>query len=435
MASSNDFFESFDKPKPPPPAARRRPPPPRPKTAAPPPPSRPKATTTNASSSTATTAASSTTSSSSSSYYNTPAVAASTTTTTARRLAAGPYSIPKTAAAPAYSTPTYKAPAPAAAYQAPSTYQAPAPSTFQAAPAPSTFQAPAPSTYQAPAPSTFVPQAPAPSTFQAPAPSTFQAPAPSTFTPQATATTGSNADDWYNGSSSTTSNTFQPNSFLQGSMNTNSSTTNTNPYAAAPTNPAVFVPQQQQQQQVQQPIYHDTLDDLVNEPPLLEELGIHLSDIVLKTKAVVLPFMKQTQTVQNTNDDDDDDLVGPLALALLLGFELLLLRKLTFGTIYGFGLAGCAGVTVLCNLMATQAVSFWKVTSILGYSLLPLNALAALTLVLPLTRPVASIVAVVWSTTASTRLLEVQCQMRSQRYLLAYPIALLYTAFCMITVF
>jgi hypothetical protein len=44
-------------------------------------------------------------------------------------------------------------------------------------------------------------------------------------------------------------------------------------------------------------------------------------------------------------------------------------------------------------------------------------------------------VTVVWSTTASTRLLEMGCGLREQRYLIAYPIALLYSAFVLITIF
>ena len=43
----------------------------------------------------------------------------------------------------------------------------------------------------------------------------------------------------------------------------------------------------------------------------------------------------------------DADMAGPLALALLLGGELLLSGKLQFGYIYGFGLFGCLAMYVL----------------------------------------------------------------------------------------
>lgn len=84
----------------------------------------------------------------------------------------------------------------------------------------------------------------------------------------------------------------------------------------------------------------------------------------------------------------------------------------------------------------------WTVTSILGYALLPVNLLAAIKLIvlihvasLQRTGRVLGVITVVWSTVAATRLLEQGCGMRDQRYLIAYPIALLYSAFVMITIF
>jgi hypothetical protein len=116
--------------------------------------------------------------------------------------------------------------------------------------------------------------------------------------------------------------------------------------------------------------------------------------------------------------------------------------KIQFGVIYGFSMFGCLAMTLILNLMSpTQAVSIWTVTSILGYALLPVNLLAAvkiITRVLPFGNVILkiwSIATILWSTTASTRLLEVGCGMSNQRYLLAYPIALLYCAFVLITIF
>jgi hypothetical protein len=198
---------------------------------------------------------------------------------------------------------------------------------------------------------------------------------------------------------------------------------------------------------------HNNYDvDWENELPLLEELGINLQHIVLKTKAVVIPssrLMNLTGGGKNsavTMDPamivEDADLAGPLAFALLLGGELLLTGKIHFGYIYGFGLFGCLAMTVVLNLMSPQgAVSIWTVTSILGYCLLPVNILALVKILLvnianlsTLGR-ICGVLTVVWSTTASTRLLEVGCGMRDQRYLIAYPIALLYSAFVLITIF
>ena len=180
--------------------------------------------------------------------------------------------------------------------------------------------------------------------------------------------------------------------------------------------------------------------------PLLEELGINIDHIVLKTKAVVIPSQRlagksNTALMDPSLIVEDADLAGPLAFALLLGAELLLSGKIHFGYIYGFGLFGCLSMTLILNLMSPQPVSIWTVTSILGYSLLPVNILAALKIVLvniarlsTLGR-ILALLTILWSTVASTRLLEVGCRMRAQRYLLAYPIALLYSAFVLITIF
>ena len=193
-------------------------------------------------------------------------------------------------------------------------------------------------------------------------------------------------------------------------------------------------------------------EDYSNEPPLLEELGIHFDHIAMKTKAVILPFSRFQTTSDSSMEYLDPqvickeaDLAGPLAFCLLLGAEMVFMGKLQFGYIYGFGLFGCISMTLIANLMSpTEPISIWTVTSILGYALLPVNVLAVMKVFfmnqytginfVTLGRLLA-LVTVAWSTTASTRLLEVGCGLRDQRYLLAYPIALLYSAFVLITIF
>lgn len=189
-------------------------------------------------------------------------------------------------------------------------------------------------------------------------------------------------------------------------------------------------------------------DDFENEPPLLEELGINPEHIILKVKAVVLPSQRIWGSHSALMDPglivDDADLAGPAVFGLLLGGELLLTGKIHFGYIYGFGLFGCIAMTLLINLLIPseqKPVSFWIVTSILGYALLPVNLLAAVKiLVVNLAHftslgQILGILAVLWSTVASTRLLEVGCQLHDQRWLLAYPLALVYSAFVLITIF
>jgi hypothetical protein len=181
-------------------------------------------------------------------------------------------------------------------------------------------------------------------------------------------------------------------------------------------------------------------DDYENEPPLLEELGIHLPHILVKSRAVLVPTAKFTQEAEQYMDDTD--MAGPLTFALLLGAELLLSGKIHFGYIYGFGMFGCLSMSLIINLMVpSQAgVSVWTVISVLGYSLLPVNALAGINAVLRLRRlgllgVILACCTILWCTVSSTRLLEKGCGLRDQRYLVAYPIALLYSAFVMITIF
>ena len=69
-----------------------------------------------------------------------------------------------------------------------------------------------------------------------------------------------------------------------------------------------------------------------DEAPLLEELGINMQHIWMKTSAVLHPTKPIDSHIM-----DDTDLAGPLVICLLLGVSLLLRGKLQFGYIYGFG--------------------------------------------------------------------------------------------------
>jgi len=182
------------------------------------------------------------------------------------------------------------------------------------------------------------------------------------------------------------------------------------------------------------------IEDYDNEPPLLEELGINLSHIRTKTLAVLLPMKYAKDNINNTIMEDDD-LAGPLAFILLLGGELLLAAKMNFGYIYGLSLFGCFGMTLVLNLLSpTDSISIWTVLSVLGYSLLPVNTLAGLNVFYRI-RHMGSIgvvlaaVTIGWCACSSTRLFERGCGLREQRFLVAYPIALFYSAFVMLTIF
>eukprot|EP00903_Cladosiphon_okamuranus_P015888 g14674.t1 len=174
-------------------------------------------------------------------------------------------------------------------------------------------------------------------------------------------------------------------------------------------------------------------EDYENEPPLLEELGINFEHIWSKTLAVILPTKKI-----DINYLDDTDLAGPLVFCLCFGLCLLLTGKPHFGYIYGFGMFGCIATAMVLNLIGEKPINLWKTTSVLGYCLLPVIGLAALGIVWDLKGNmghVLALVAVAWCTISATRLFEEYLDMRRQRYLVAYPVGLLYACFVLITVY
>jgi hypothetical protein len=71
---------------------------------------------------------------------------------------------------------------------------------------------------------------------------------------------------------------------------------------------------------------------------------------------------------------------GPLVFLLCFGFALLLKGKIQFGFIYGLGMMGCGSIWLLLNLMSHD-IDLATSTSILGYCLLPMVAVAYLSLI------------------------------------------------------
>eukprot|EP00871_Galdieria_phlegrea_P005735 jgi/Galph1/649/GphlegSOOS_G5351.1 len=172
-----------------------------------------------------------------------------------------------------------------------------------------------------------------------------------------------------------------------------------------------------------------------DEPPLLEELGIDIYRIIDKARAVLNPFAKFDHSF-----GEDADMSGPLTFCLLLGFILLFSGKVHFGVIYGQAIIGCLSVYAILNLMSTNGLDLYRTVSILGYSLVPIVILSFLLLGLFLKKStilavLLSAVAVAWSTNTATMIFVETLSMKEQRWLIAYPLALLYASFVLITVF
>jgi hypothetical protein len=136
-----------------------------------------------------------------------------------------------------------------------------------------------------------------------------------------------------------------------------------------------------------------------SEPPDQTELGINFSHIQAKSLTVLNPLRRVDDHIM-----DDADLAGPLlfcfcfATFLLFVSSIFLLSLLSpldscaivqsgktqFGYIYGVGLLGSASIYALLNLMSEQGIDAYRVASVLGYCLLPMVGVGALSVMFTL---------------------------------------------------
>lgn len=187
----------------------------------------------------------------------------------------------------------------------------------------------------------------------------------------------------------------------------------------------------------------EDFEDILNEPPLLEELGIDPANIAKYLKCVML-FRNIKECAGSKGGGAEDhqiewDMAGPILLIGCLGFFLLLAGKIHFGYIYGIGILSCIGTYILLNIMSSgQSIDLYTTMSILGYSLLPIVILSGISVVFSLRTKAGIAIAIffnMWSTTTASRFFEYTVSLKRQRYLIAYPIALLYASFTIVTIF
>merc|ERR1712136_37149 len=173
--------------------------------------------------------------------------------------------------------------------------------------------------------------------------------------------------------------------------------------------------------------------DFDDEPPLLEELGINPDHIFQKTLAVLNPLRETDAAILQ-----DTDLAGPLAFVLAFGGFLLLSGKVHFSYIYSIGVLGCLAVYALLNLMAVSGVSVGVTVSVLGYCLLPMVALSGIGILISLQGVVGiglTALAILWCSLSASKLFVTALTMDHQQPLVAYPCALLYGVFALLTIF
>lgn len=174
-------------------------------------------------------------------------------------------------------------------------------------------------------------------------------------------------------------------------------------------------------------------DDIENEPPLLEELGINIEHIILRIKGIAF-FKKIDEAVL-----EDADLSGPLLIGLALGACNVLAGKLQIGYIWGFFMVGCVSIYMLINVMSQRSgIDLYRTASILGYGLIPIVLLAFVGIFISLKCTfglIAAMASVFWATATTSKFFETAISMKQQRWLVAYPVCLVYTAFTMLSVF
>lgn len=88
--------------------------------------------------------------------------------------------------------------------------------------------------------------------------------------------------------------------------------------------------------------------------------------------------------------------------------------------------------------MSPMGIDAYRVTSVLGYCLLPLvlTSLASIAINLDtLIGYVLSIASIFWCAYASSGIFVSVLQMQNQRYLVGYPVMLFYASFALLTVF
>ena len=174
-------------------------------------------------------------------------------------------------------------------------------------------------------------------------------------------------------------------------------------------------------------------DNFDDEPPLMEELGINFDHITQKTMAVLNPLLDADHNIMQ-----DTDLAGPLVFCVAFGGALMLTGKLHFGYIYGIGVVGCLAMYGLLNMMSMTGISPGCTISVLGYCLLPMVILSSVSIILSLKGvigTVLTVLAVFWCSLSASKLFVSALAMTDQQLLVAYPCALVYGVFALLTVF
>lgn len=171
---------------------------------------------------------------------------------------------------------------------------------------------------------------------------------------------------------------------------------------------------------------------------------------------------------------DDSDIIGPLLFLILFGFLLALSGKLHFGYVYGLSLMGSTSLHFIISLMTpidddpsdptahapgvvpsgatpygagasnnpneqlSATLTWSRSASVLGYCLIPLLVTSVVGVFMPMDTPLGIVLtsaAIMWSTYSASGMFCAVGRLRSMRGLVAYPLALFYVGFGIMSIF
>lgn len=182
-----------------------------------------------------------------------------------------------------------------------------------------------------------------------------------------------------------------------------------------------------------------TIED---EPPLLEELEIYPDRIVHKSCSILNPFRKNDLAGNTAYLFQETDLAGPIVFCLVFGVCLFVSgSKVHFGYIYGLSVISVVGMYTLLLLLCNEREHFLSlggVASAMGYGFLPVVWLSIVGIFISLNTTFGfgiALLSVALATMGASRMLCLMGHEPKQRFLIAYPCALVYVAFTFLALF
>ena len=170
-----------------------------------------------------------------------------------------------------------------------------------------------------------------------------------------------------------------------------------------------------------------------DELPLLEELGINPQTI--KNKMISILILRKI----DKKFLEESDMAGPFLIILIFAFSLVLQYKTCFGYLYGISVFGSFFMFLILNLMSKErGILLYNTISILGYCMIPIVILSFISVFLDMKGIIGGILCflvIIASSISASRFFEIALDNSNQKWLIFYPVCLLYTCFVLVSIF